>query len=91
MRRTNALSASGVWLGTDNGQLFLPLSDDGLPSGDETAPESRDAESPADREALDAACLLMPSLPREFIAEVLQLGPHRPAARPPQPQHLEPA
>jgi hypothetical protein len=76
----DTLSANGVWLGTNRGRLFFPLSDDQTSSTGEPVPSARSSESQADREALDAACWLMPSLPREFIAEVLQLGSHRPVS-----------
>ncbi len=77
----NTLNTGGVWLATDGGgRLFLPLSDDPLPHPKENAPH--DDELEADRETLDAACRLMPSLPREFIAQVLELGPYRPVSEP---------
>ncbi|MEU6379633.1 hypothetical protein [Streptomyces sp. NPDC046909] len=39
-------------------------------------PEAATSMEEADEMTLDAACRLMPLLPRELIAEYLQLGPH---------------
>ena len=68
---------SGVWLSAEDGTvLFHPVS-----AGMEgfqrwSAPEAGSVEQ-ADEMTLDAACRLMPLLPRELIAEYLQLGPFR--------------
>jgi hypothetical protein len=71
-------AAGGVWLGTDTGGGTAdPFSV--RPGGDDD-PEA-DLASPgdenADEETLDAACWLMPGIPRDLIAEALELGPYR--------------
>lgn len=67
----------GVLLATGDGtMLFHPVSartEEGRPW---QAPEAASMEE-ADEMTLDAACRLMPLLPRELIAEYLQLGPYR--------------
>lgn len=80
MRRhddSGGVARSGVWLAAEDGTiLFYPIS-----AGTEAArgwPESEaDSVEEADEKTLDAASRLMPLLPRELIAEYLQLGPHR--------------
>ncbi|MEV5998951.1 hypothetical protein ACWEGX_36800 [Streptomyces chartreusis] len=68
---------SGVWLSAEDGTvLFHPVSagTEGLQRW--SAPEAGSVEE-ADEMTLDAASRLMPLLPRELIAEYLQLGPFR--------------
>lgn len=68
---------SGVWLSAKDGTvLFHPVSagTEGLQHW--PAPEASSVEE-ADEMTLDAACRLMPLLPRELIAEYLELGPYR--------------
>lgn len=68
---------SGVWLGAADGLvLFHPVPADGEGPQGCSALESS-SEEEADEATLDAACWLMPLLPRELIAEFLQLGPYR--------------
>jgi hypothetical protein len=67
----------GVWLATGDGtMLFHPVSASTGEGRPRQAPEAASAEE-ADEMTLDAACRLMPLLPRELIAEYLQLGPYR--------------
>ncbi|MER5217421.1 hypothetical protein ABT063_44615 [Streptomyces sp. NPDC002838] len=68
---------SGVWLSAKDGTvLFHPVSAGREGRQRWSAPEASSAEE-ADEMTLDAACRLMPLLPRELIAEYLQLGPYR--------------
>jgi len=64
---------AGIWLATADGtKLFCTAtSATGEPQGPSLEPVS---EEEADQATLDAASWLMPHLPRELIAEVLQLG-----------------
>ncbi|MDX3435694.1 hypothetical protein PV441_06480 [Streptomyces stelliscabiei] len=68
---------SGVWLAAEDGTiLFHPIS--AAAEGVRRWPEpDADSVEEADEKTLDAASRLMPLLPRELIAEYLQLGPHR--------------
>jgi hypothetical protein len=68
---------SGVWLAAEDGTiLFHPIS--AAAEGVRSWPEpDADSVEEADEKTLDAASRLMPLLPRELIAEYLQLGPHR--------------
>jgi len=68
---------SGVWLSINDGTvLFHPVSAgmQGLQCW--SVPEVGSVEE-ADEVTLDAASRLMPLLPRELIAEYLELGPYR--------------
>jgi len=71
--------AGSVWLGTGNGGGTVhPLSI--RPEGDsdpDVSPDRLGDDENADEETLDAACWLMPGLPRDLIAEALELGPYR--------------
>jgi hypothetical protein len=68
---------SGVWLFAGDGTvLFHPVSTGTEGAHRWQAPEVASVEE-ADEMTLDAASRLMPLLPRELIAEYLQLGPYR--------------
>lgn len=69
---------SGVWLGVRDGTvLFHPLGVGTQGVGLLSMPEPGAKEEDVDEATLDAASRLMPLLPRELIAEYLQLGPYR--------------
>ena len=68
---------SGVWLSAEDGTVLVPpvaAAAEGLQRRSAPAPDSVEE---ADEMTLDAASRLMPLLPRELIAEYLQLGPFR--------------
>jgi hypothetical protein len=68
---------SGVWLSIDDGTvLFHPVSAGTQGLQRWPVPEAGSVEE-ADEATLDAASRLMPLLPRELIAEYLELGPYR--------------
>lgn len=68
---------SGVWLSAKDGTvLFHPVSAGTQGLQDWSVPEAGSMEE-ADEMTLDAASRLMPLLPRELIAEYLQLGSYR--------------
>lgn len=69
---------SGIWLLARDGMaIFHPVAVcKTQPKEQERAPVGADGED-EDQATLDAACWLMPLLPRELIAEFLQLGPYR--------------
>ncbi|MFI0780284.1 hypothetical protein [Streptomyces sp. NPDC021212] len=68
---------SGVWLSAADGTvLFHPVSTGTKGLQGWAVPEAGSAEE-ADEMTLDAASQLMPLLPRELIAEYLQVGPYR--------------
>ena len=68
---------SGVWLSLKDGTvLFHPVSAGVHGFQRWSVPEAGSVEE-ADEMTLDAASRLMPLLPRELIAEYLELGPYR--------------
>ncbi|MFE9882545.1 hypothetical protein [Streptomyces sp. NPDC005784] len=68
---------SGVWLAAEDGTiLFHPISAAAEGVHRWPGPEADTVEE-ADEKTLDAACRLMPLLPRELIAEYLKLGLYR--------------
>ncbi len=70
--------AGSVWLGTGNGGgTVYPLSTRSESDGPNAGPARRGDDENADEETLDAACWLMPGLPRDLIAEALEPGPYR--------------
>lgn len=70
-------TSSGVWLSAEDGTVLFHPATAGTRSPQRwSAPEVGSVEE-ADEMTLDAASRLMPLLPRELIAEYLQLGRFR--------------
>jgi hypothetical protein len=86
IRRLAVIAADGrlsevgsFWLGAGSGggAVYPPSTrPEGNHDPDVSLARSEDDEN-ADEETLDAACWLMPGLPRDLIAEVLELGSYR--------------
>lgn len=75
---SEAATPSGVWLSAEDGTvLFHPVSAGGEGPQGLSVRGSGGSVEEADEATLDAAGWLMPLLPRELIAEFLQLGPYR--------------
>lgn len=74
---SESTTPSGVWLSAVDGTLlFHPVAAGGEEPQGQSAPRGSSVEE-SDEATLNAAGWLMPLLPRELIAEFLQLGPYR--------------